>query len=61
MTPGKPQEQYRRIEVDQRGRVNLGPAAAGKTFRVTRRPDGSILLEPARVLTETEITALGKG
>jgi hypothetical protein len=48
----------RRVEVDQRGRVNLGSAAAGKTFRMTVRGDGTILLEPARVMTEAEIRAL---
>ena len=59
MSPGKPMEPAPyRVEVDNRGRINLGRRAAGKTFRVTPNRDGSILLEPVRLMTEAEIAAL---
>jgi hypothetical protein len=47
------------VEVDERGRTNLTPLVEkGRTYRVTLHPDGTILLEPARVLTLTEIAVL---
>lgn len=46
------------IEVDARGRTALGKVARPGPYRVTERPDGAILLEPARVLTEAEIAVL---
>lgn len=46
------------IEVDSRGRTALGKVAERGTYKATRRPDGSVLLEPARVLTEAEIAVL---
>ena len=46
------------IAVDTRGRTNLGKSAHQGTYRLTKNPDGSILLEPVRALTETEIARL---
>lgn len=46
------------VEADNRGRVLLGKGAAGTTYRMSQAPDGAILLEPARLYTETEIAAL---
>lgn len=46
------------IEIDARGRAALGKVASAGTYRATTRPDGSVLLEPAQVLTRAEIAAL---
>lgn len=46
------------IAVDSRGRTNLGKAAQQGTYRLTKNDDGSILLEPVRALTKTEIALL---
>lgn len=43
---------------DNRGRVLLGKDLAGSTYRVTEHPDGAILLEPAKVVSLTELAAL---
>jgi hypothetical protein len=46
------------IAVDSRGRTNLGRSAREGAYRLTERPDGALLLEPVRVLTEAEIADL---
>ena len=46
------------LDVDNRGRISLGKFARAPKYRATARDDGSILLEPARVLTESEIAVL---
>lgn len=46
------------VEADSRGRVLLGKDAAGSTYRMSKSPDGTILLEPARLYTESEIAVL---
>lgn len=42
------------IEVDSRRRVSLGRLAHHDTYLATEQPDGTIMLEPAIVLTEAE-------
>jgi hypothetical protein len=46
------------IEIDARGRLGLAKLTKPGTWRATKRPDGSVLLEPAQVLTEAEIAVL---
>lgn len=46
------------ITVDERGRAALSKVAAPGTYVATRYDDGSILLAPARTLTEAEIALL---
>lgn len=46
------------IEIDSRGRLGLSKLAQPGVYRATKREDGSVLLEPAQVLTETEIAVL---
>lgn len=46
------------VEIDARGRVALGKIAHSGTYRASLRPDGAVVLEPARVLTETELAVL---
>ncbi|MCL2467498.1 MAG: hypothetical protein FWF02_06850 [Micrococcales bacterium] len=46
------------VEIDSRGRVALGKIAKAGTYRATRNDDGSILLEPAQVVTEAELAVL---
>ncbi|MDR1118466.1 MAG: hypothetical protein LBL01_04120 [Bifidobacteriaceae bacterium] len=49
------------IEVDSRGRAALGKVAQpNKTYRATTKPDGSILLEPARLVTEAELAVIAR-
>lgn len=47
------------IEIDNRGRLGLSKLAKPGMYRATKRQDGSVLLEPAQVLTEAEIAVLG--
>ena len=42
------------IQVDSRGRLSLGSLAQQTTYLAHGNDDGSIVLEPAVVLTETE-------
>ena len=46
------------VEIDSRGRLGLAKVAKPGMWRATKRPDGSVLLEPAQVLTEAEIAVL---
>lgn len=47
------------VEVDARGRCNLnGVVERGRTYRATFNTDGTILLEPAVVLTDREMREL---
>lgn len=46
------------IEVDNRGRAGLGKLVRPGTYKASTRDDGSVLLEPAQVLTEAEIAVL---
>lgn len=49
------------VEVDGRGRCSLNEIAEkGRVYRATLRDDGSVLLEPARVMTLSEVEALGE-
>ena len=43
------------VEADGRGRVSLGRMLEAGTYRATQRPDGSVLLEPAVVLSRAEL------
>jgi hypothetical protein len=47
------------IVVDERGRAALSKVAAPGTYIATCNPDGTVLLAPARTLTEAEIALLG--
>ena len=49
------------IELDERRRASLGKVGrkAHTRYRATEREDGSILLEPAVVLSERELAVLG--
>lgn len=46
------------IEVDGRGRAALGRIARCGTYRASVRPDGTVILEPAQVLTDAELEVL---
>jgi hypothetical protein len=49
------------IEVDVRGRAALGKVAQpNRTYRATTRSDGSILLEPARLVTDAELAVISQ-
>ncbi len=42
------------IEVDSRRRISLGKLGHHDTYLATEQPDGTIVLEPAIILTATE-------
>jgi hypothetical protein len=44
--------------VGKSGQVSLGKAYAGKTLRMQRRDDGSILLVPVAVIPESQLWTL---
>lgn len=58
MTDNDPNvKKFTTVTIDPKGRVGLGKEAAG-LYRVTYHTDGRIVLEPARVYTETELAVL---
>lgn len=46
------------VTVDDRGRVSLGKLLQAGTYRATSRADGSVLLEPAVVMSQAELALL---
>lgn len=46
------------VTLDSRRRVNLATVADHTEYKMTREPNGRIILEPAVVLTEDELTVL---
>ena len=46
------------LEVDERHRVSLGKLAEHRRYVATRDPLGRIILEPALVLTQTQLRLL---
>lgn len=49
---------WTRVQADSRGRVQI-KAKPGQSYRVIKQSDGTILLEPVVIITETELRALG--
>lgn len=47
------------IQVQARGRVTLGKLATADQYLASREPDGTIILEPAELLTAAEARLLG--
>ncbi|HZF07408.1 MAG TPA: hypothetical protein VFE33_01325 [Thermoanaerobaculia bacterium] len=44
--------------VGKSGQISLGKGYAGKTLRMRRQPDGSILLTPVAVIPESQLWTL---
>jgi hypothetical protein len=44
--------------VGKSGQISLGKSYAGKTLRLHRQPDGSILLTPVAVIPESQLWTL---
>jgi hypothetical protein len=44
--------------VGKSGQISLGKSYAGKTLRIRRQPDGSILLTPVAVIPESQLWTL---
>jgi hypothetical protein len=44
--------------VGRSGQISLGKSYAGKTLRMRRQPDGSILLTPVAVIPESQLWTL---
>src|SRR5436305_7590189 len=44
--------------VGKSGQISLGKSYAGKTLRMRRQPDGSILLTPVAVIPESQLWTL---
>jgi len=47
------------VELDNRRRVSLGKIGRHSQYRVTEHPDGSLLFEPAVILSEHEASLMG--
>lgn len=47
------------VELDNRRRASLGKVGRHSQYRVTEHPDGSLLFEPAVVMSEHEATLMG--
>jgi len=44
--------------VGKSGQISLGKSYAGKTLRLERRPDGSVVLTPVTVIPESQLWTL---
>ena len=47
------------VELDNRRRASLGKIGRHSQYRVTEHPDGSLLFEPAVILSEHEASLMG--
>lgn len=47
------------VELDNRRRASLGKVGRHSQYRVTEHPDGSLLFEPAVVMSEHEAALMG--
>lgn len=47
------------VELDNRRRASLGKIGRHSQYRVTEHPDGSLLFEPAVILSEHEANLMG--
>lgn len=47
------------VEVDSRRRVSLGKIGRHRRYLVHEEPDGTLIMEPATVLTEAEVRVMG--
>lgn len=47
------------VELDGRRRASLGKIGRHSQYRVTEHPDGSLLFEPAVILSEHEASLMG--
>lgn len=48
------------VQVQARGRVTLGKLATADQYLARREPDGTIILEPAEVMTAAEAKLLAR-
>lgn len=47
------------VELDSRRRASLGKIGRHSQYRVTEHPDGSLLFEPAVIMSEHEAALMG--